>query len=320
MNHGHHLLVFAAALTMIFIQGFNSHRNRLTTQDRAHPARCRHVRHALGEACVPNQPQRVITLSVPSLANALALGITPIASVVYFDEPPPYLAEHLGQIEIIGKHDQPSLERILALDPDLIIGLRYGTEPTYNQLRRVAPTVADNWEGYPSWREHFEFVARVLGREELAQQAWDRYYARVQSLQAMLEEEQDPPEVSFIHTCCGTIDLDAANSFNGSILDDVGLRRPPTQAVPVHGGIIRLSQERLMDIDGDVLFVAAEGAEATQAITRLTQEPIWQKLRAVQAGRVHAVDYPTWRGGNLLAADEVIDDLVTYLVEESSQP
>jgi iron complex transport system substrate-binding protein len=34
---------------------------------------CRMVQHALGETCVPNQPQRVIALSVPTLGDALAL-------------------------------------------------------------------------------------------------------------------------------------------------------------------------------------------------------------------------------------------------------
>ncbi|WP_197064972.1 ABC transporter substrate-binding protein [Leptolyngbya sp. KIOST-1] len=110
--------------------------------------------------------------------------------------------------------------------------------------------------------------------------------------------------------------MDLKNSFNGSILADAGLRRPSSQAVPVDGGLVKLSEERLMDIDGDVLFVAADGAEAAQTITQLKQNPLWQRLRAVQNDRVYPVNYPTWRGGNPLAADGVIDDLFTYLVED----
>ena len=278
---------------------------------------CHMVRHALGETCVPNQPQRVITLSVPSLGNAIALGVKPIATIVYFDEPPPYLAEHLDSIQILGKEEQPNLEKIVALKPDLIIGIKYSTEAIYSQLSQIAPTVADDWEGYPSWRGHFDFVANVLGRTDLAQQVWSRYYQRLQSLKIALEKNQQSPEVSFVHTCCGTIDLDLKNSFNGSILADAGLRRPPAQAAPVDGGIVKLSEERLMDIDGDVLFVAADGTEAAQTITELKQNPLWQKLRAVQNDRVYSVNYPTWRGGNPLAADEVIDDLFKYLVDDA---
>jgi iron complex transport system substrate-binding protein len=275
------------------------------------------VRHALGETCVPNQPQRVVTLSVPTLGDAIALGVKPIATTVYFDEPPPYLAEHLDSIQILGKEEQPSLEKIVALKPDLIIGIKYSTEAIYSQLSQIAPTVADDWDGYPSWRGHFDFVANVLGKTDLAQQVWSRYYQRIESLKTVLEKNQQNPEISFVHTCCGTIDLDLKNSFNGSILADAGLRRPSAQAVPVDGGLVKLSEERLMDIDGDVLFVAADGAEAAQTITELKQNPLWQKLRAVQNDRVYPVNYPTWRGGNPLAADGVIDDLFTYLVEDT---
>jgi iron complex transport system substrate-binding protein len=280
-------------------------------------ADCRLIRHALGETCVPTQPQRVIVLSVPTLGDALALGVTPIASIVYFDDPPPYLARHLESIENLGKEEQPSIEKILALKPDLIlIGIKYSTEAIYNQLSQIAPTIVDDWEGYPSWRSHFNFVAEVLGKTEEAKQVWATYNQRIAALKVALGNRVQDLEISFVHICCGTIDIDLKNSFNGSILADVGLRRPPSQAVPIAGGITLLSEERLMDIDGDVLFVATDGQESTQKLDALKQNPLWKNLRAVQQNRVYAVNYPTWRGGNPLAANAVIDDLFKYLVND----
>jgi iron complex transport system substrate-binding protein len=240
-----------------------------------------------------------------------------MATIVYFDDPPPYLAAHLSSIQVLGKEEQPSLEKILALKPDLIIGLKYSTEAIYRQLAQIAPTVVDDWEGYPSWREHFDFVANVLGKAEVAEQVWSNYYERIQSLKTALKNAPQSIEVSFVHTCCGTIDIDGENSFNGSILADVGLRRPLAQSVPMSGGLVSLSEERLMDIDGDVLFVATDGEEAAQKMLEVKQNPLWQKLRAVQNNRVYPVNYPTWRGGNPLAAEGVIDDLFKYLVEDA---
>ncbi|WAL62524.1 ABC transporter substrate-binding protein [Thermocoleostomius sinensis] len=284
------------------------------TAPSSEPTNCHIVQHALGETCVPNQPQRVIALSVPTLGDALALGVKPIASIVYFDDPPPYLAEHLESIEVLGQEEQPNLEKVLALKPDLIIGIKYSTEAIYTQLSQIAPTVVDDWEGYPSWRDHFDFVAEVLGKTEAAEQVWANYHQRIESLKADLGDWVQDLEISFVHICCGTIDIDLKNSFNGSILEDVGLRRPPAQAVPVEGGITLLSEERLMDIDGDVLFVATDGNESARKLAELKQNPLWNQLRAVQQDRVYPVNYPTWRGGNPLAADAVIDDLFKHLV------
>jgi iron complex transport system substrate-binding protein len=280
---------------------------------------CRMIQHALGETCVPNQPQRVIALTVPTLGNMLALGVKPIASIVYFDDAPPYLAHHLETIETLGKEEQPNLEKILALKPDLIIGIQYATEAIYTQLSQIAPTVVDEWEGYPSWRNHFNFVAEVLGKTREAQQVWANYNQRIAALKAALGDRVKDLEISFVHICCGTIDIDLTNSFNGSILADAGLRRPPAQAVPIAGGITSLSEERLMDIDGDILFVATDGKESTQKLAELKQNPLWKNLRAVQQNRIYPVNYPTWRGGNPLAANAVIDDLFKYLVEENGQ-
>lgn len=311
------LFLGAALMTLLIQSCFGATYPQQGLQSSPEPSDCRTVHHAMGETCVPSQPQRVITLSVPSLGDAIALGVKPMATIVYFDDPPPYLAEHLSSIQVLGKEEQPSIEKILALKPDLIIGFKYSTEAIYSQLAQIAPTVVDDWEGYPSWRKHFDFVANVLGKEEVAEQVWSNYYQRIQSLKAALNNNPQAVEVSFVHTCCGTIDIDGENSFNGSILADVGLRRPPAQAVPINGGIIKLSEERLMDIDGDVLFVAADGEEAAQEMLEVKQNPLWQKLRAVQNNRVYPVNYPTWRGGNPLAAEGVIDDLFKYLVEDA---
>ncbi|MUL34900.1 ABC transporter substrate-binding protein [Gloeocapsopsis dulcis] len=278
---------------------------------------CRIIQHALGETCVPAQPQRVIVLGVPTLGDALALGVKPIGSILYFDNPPPYLAQTREDIEVIGKEEQPNIEKILTLKPDLIIGFKYSAEAIYNQLSQVAPTVLDDWEGYPSWRNHFNFVAEVLGKTEEAKQVWANYEQRIQSLKVALGNRIQALEISFVYICCGTIDIDLQNSFSGSILADVGLRRPAAQATPIEGGITLLSEERLMDIDGDILFVATDGKESAQKLAQLKQNPLWQNLKAVQHNRVYPVNYPTWRGGNPLAADAVIDDLFKYLVEGS---
>ncbi|MGG6294874.1 ABC transporter substrate-binding protein [Leptolyngbya sp. AN02str] len=275
---------------------------------------CHIIQHVFGKTCVPLHPQRVVTLGVPSMGNALVLGVKPIASTLYFEDPPPYLVEHLQSIESLGTAEQPNLETILSLKPDLIIGIEYSTEAIYAQLSQIAPTVVGKWNGYPSWREHFDFVAEVLGKTEEAEQVWANYHQRIQALRSALGDRLQNLEVAFVHICCGTIDIDLSNSFSGSILQDAGIKRPPAQAATVDGGIVLLSEERLMDINGDILFVAANGREAALKLEELKQNPLWQQIKAVQQNRIYSVNYPTWRGGNPLAADAVMDDLFRYLV------
>ena len=280
-------------------------------------ANCRTVNHMAGETCVPLSPQRLITLSTPTLVDALAVGVKSVGAIFYFDQTPLYLEGKLDGIESLGR--QPNLEKILMLNPDVIIGSEGGTELVYDHLSQIAPTVLGHWRGYPSWKEHFNLVAEVLGKTEEAEQVWTHYKQRVQELRVSLDDNYQDIEVSFVHICCGTIDIDVKNSFSGMILEDVGLRRPPAQNVVNETGLKLLSEERLMDIDGDVLFVAATSGESEEMLKQLKQRPLWNQLRAVQQGRVYPANYATWRGGNPLAADAVIDDLFRYLVEEKQK-
>lgn len=301
-------------LTTAFIVACNQTYSPKTASEKD----CRPVEHAVGQACVPLSPERLVTLSVPTLADAIAVGIKPVGTTLYFDQPPPYLEKSLEGIESVGKDEQSNLEKILTLRPDLIIGFQYSDESVYTQLAQIAPTVLDNWKGYPSWKDHFNFVAEVLGKTDEAQDVWSHYEQRIKELRTALGNDYQDIEVSFVHICCGTIDIDLRNSFSGTILEDVGLRRPPAQDVVSEDGLILLSEERLMDIDGDVIFIAATTGESQKLLEQLKQNPLWNQLKAVQQGRVYPVNYPTWRGGNPLAASAVIDDLFQYLVPKES--
>lgn len=124
-------------------------------------------------------------------------------------------------------------------------------------------------------------------------------------------------EVSIVRVCCGNLATDVKNSFIGTILNDVGFSRPPAQDIEVKNGLVFLSEELIADMNGDIIFVIVDKDEDSQKVfEQLQQKPLWNQLKAVQQGQVYPVNLPTWRGGNPLAADAVIDDLFEYLVEK----
>jgi len=86
---------------------------------------CHVVQHAMGQVCVPNDPKRIVVLDGFTLSHALLLGSKPIGSTTLSllgSQFPVYLQDKTDGIESIGTEEQPSLEKILSLKPDLIIG------------------------------------------------------------------------------------------------------------------------------------------------------------------------------------------------------
>ncbi|MEX0270786.1 ABC transporter substrate-binding protein [Leptolyngbyaceae cyanobacterium UHCC 1019] len=280
-------------------------------------ADCRMVEHTLGKSCIPKHPQRVVTLHTSILAHVLALGIKPIGST-YLQafteniETPPYLKPYLAGIQALGGYD-PNLEKMLYIKPDLIIGYDWETK-VYPLLSQIAPTALSLPHNSGDWRKTFEFVAEVLGRQDAAQQAWDRYYNRVATLKAALGNRYQDQTISLVSIAGGNVFSEVKGSFPDRILRDVGLQRPAAQDVEAQANMLPISEEELDKADGDILLVSMMTTDDRKQLEDLKQKPLWRKLRAVQRDRVYLVDYMTWRGFNLLAANAVLDDLEKYLV------
>ncbi|MDM9383948.1 iron-siderophore ABC transporter substrate-binding protein [Chlorogloeopsis sp. ULAP01] len=254
------------------------------------------------------------------MGNVLGFDVKPIGSTTFLWSDvslgglPAYLNDRTDGIELVGDQLQPNLEKILLLKPDLIVGWE-GVKVIYPLLSKIAPTVLGNWKGLQlSWREHMDFTAQVLGKKEAAQEAWNHYYQRIQELKTALGNRYQNKEISIAYIGAYGITIYVKNSFDGSILDDVGLQRPKAQDVNVDGRIENLSEEELEKVDGDILFVMTGNIKKNQLLKKIQKKPLWQKLRAVQQNHVYYVDASTWLGGTLLAADAVIDDLFKYLV------
>lgn len=284
-------------------------------------ADCRIVKHKLGESCIPTSPQRVVTLHTSILAHVLALGLKPVGSTylqsfTHNVETPPYLKPYLSDIQVLGGYD-PNLESLLHIKPDLIIGYDWEAK-IYALLAHIAPTALGQASNSDDWRKGFQFVAEVLGRQDAAQQAWERYHRRIARLKTALGNQYQSQTISLISIAGGSVFSEVKGSFPDLILKDVGLHRPAAQDVSVPANMLPISEEELDKADGDILFVGMMTTDDRKKLEDLKQKPLWQKLRAVQRHRVYPIDYMTWRGFNLLAADAVIDDLYKYLIDPPS--
>ncbi len=161
------------------------HNETLTIESSLTP--CRVVQHAMGEACIPDHPKRVITISsyAALLGDTLALGINPIGNTVYIDEElrKSYLVDKINGIKLIGDPFNPNLEKILLLKPDLILAWD-NVERIYPILSKIAPTVIFSWKDRiaGNWKESFNFTAEIFRKKAVAQQVLSNYHHRVEEL------------------------------------------------------------------------------------------------------------------------------------------
>jgi len=269
------------------------------------------VEHAGGETRVPMSPERVVVLDRFPLDSALAVGVRPVG-VPDPSNLPSYLAGRVGEAKSIGGEYAPSLERIATLEPDLIIGSVYSAEGNYDKLKELAPTVLIDDEDSGRWKEIHAEVAEALGKEKAGKEAMSHYDERVAEFDRAMGEGPRP-EVSVVRPREDGIRLYGKTYFSGTILEDAGLPRPPSQDIEEKEPQ-DISKELIRKADGDVIFVWSYSPEEQEELKKIKADPLWNGLDAVRAGRVYEVG-DHWYGSGPLAADAVVDDLFEHLVK-----
>ncbi|MBW4651562.1 MAG: iron-siderophore ABC transporter substrate-binding protein [Kaiparowitsia implicata GSE-PSE-MK54-09C] len=278
---------------------------------------CRVVKHARGEACIPLNPQRIVTLDFNSFAAALALDVKPVATWITteieadFD----YFQSKSSGIEILrSPTGQPNLEKLVELSPDLIIVISHSAfEAVYAYLPSIAPTVILPWEEITGdWQQQTEELARTLEKSDIFSQKMDYYHQRISELKQHLNQKQEI-KVSFMFIATGQLVIARENSFAGAILKDLGILNPLFEE---SGDLdLAISKEVLPEIDSDVIFIASLQQDDLAIIDALRKNPLWAQLKAEERDQVYLVDFSVWRGLNFFAAQKVLDDVSKYLVK-----
>lgn len=280
-------------------------------------ADARQMTDALGNTVtLPDAPKRVITLSEIDLDTALTLGVTPVGTINGRGQaaPPRYLDGKLpAGIEVVGDIDNPNLETLLELQPDLIL-----TGPVKPEqlaiLNEIAPTVITfNWAR--PWQESMQRTAQALNKEAEAKAVLERYRARVEEARQRLREHQGET-LSIVRWNPKGPSYMFKDAFASTVAEDVGLRRPAHQQDRGHTHSMALSLESLELLDADWLVIGtlATSGEAVEAMNQAEQTPAFRQLSAIQARRFGAVDGSLWTSlGGPMAALQVIEDIENLL-------
>ena len=286
------------------------------------------VEHAMGTTEVECTPEKVVTLGQGQTDSTLALGVTPVGVVEpWTDDWYEYLPGEVEQATVVGTELEPDLEAIAALQPDVILGSKLRHEAFYEQLSQIAPTVMSETIGV-AWKDNVSLWAQALCLEEQGEEVLAAYEQRADDLEAVLTEAGEADtQVSMIRFQPDEVRI-YLTGFPGSVLRDAGLNRPEAQQVEDWAAspqLIEISEERIPEMDGDVIFVMvssdsyaqAEGYDLDETMTRWTSTELWRGLNAVRADAVHKVNEQHWNlGGGILAANALLEDLEAYFLDQ----
>ncbi|TKT78153.1 iron-siderophore ABC transporter substrate-binding protein [Aquamicrobium sp. LC103] len=267
--------------------------------------------------CIPENPQRIVTLDAYyNLGMGLELGAPIIGAPLFAmdDDALQATAKERGVADI-GSSSQPSVEAIIGLKPDLILGDAFMHARAYDIAQKIAPTVLIEAQ---DWKQYYALVADFTGRKGEADIEFDAYEKRAADIRARMPEVK----VSVVRIIPGgfQVYVDGPGSYGPfSILREAGVTRTVYETVSDDTVLKRPDWEGLAALDGDILLYIVGGGHDNDPSGRLETEtlnnPLWQMLPAVAAGRAYRVDPATWMEfSGLASANRVLDDVERYVL------
>ncbi|MBD1373535.1 iron-hydroxamate ABC transporter substrate-binding protein [Hazenella sp. IB182357] len=204
-----------------------------------------------GPVEVPKNPQRVVALFFGG--NVLALDANVVGIDVWAPKSP-LLKDQLKDVEVVSEEN---LEKIIELDPDLIIGL--STTKNLDKLKEIAPTVTYTYGKLDYLTQHLE-IAKLLNKEEEAQ-AWindfkQRAQVAGEEIKAKIGEDAT---VTVIENFDKQIYVFGNNWGRGTeiIYQEMKLKMPEkVEEVALKPGYYLLSPEALPEYIGDYLIIS----------------------------------------------------------------
>jgi iron complex transport system substrate-binding protein len=294
---------------------------------------CQIISHVWGQTQLCKPVEAIVALDPHALDLLLSLDIQPVGyaedSRALVGSPQAgqsiagvkYLGNRLTRPPVhVGTWQSPSLETMLRLKPDLILG-GYLDQSQYNTFSKIAPTLLpiEQWISSKQWQDNLLTLGKVLDREPKAQQVINTYEQKVTTARTELQSIDARKVLLLSMTGLDYIGIFNHETFAGAILEDLGFELIiPKQLIATNGEIV-ISLETLPQLEPELIIVMASGNSQVDQVKQVwANNSILRSLPAYQNNQVYFVDYQLWsriQGG--IAAELVIAQVREMLLSKN---
>jgi ABC-type Fe3+-hydroxamate transport system substrate-binding protein len=273
------------------------------------------ITHDLGTTEIKGTPKRIVTLEWTYAEDLLAVGIQPVGSADkkgyqnWVNVTPALDASVVD----VGTRQEPNLETITGLKPDLIITSTLRSSKNYEALKKIAPTIVFNsypaegkGDQYAEMENTFKTIADLVGKKAEG----DKVLADLQKSYAdtkakLAAAKKEGAEIALTQAFSNQNNADLRmfvdNSMAVQILQRIGLKNVFKANKFEMYGYSTASVEALPAVqNANFIYIVQDNDNVFEK--QLKDNAVWKGLSFVKENKTYKLPGNTWPFGGPLSA------------------
>ncbi|MFJ7936811.1 ABC transporter substrate-binding protein [Sporosarcina sp. NPDC096371] len=282
-----------------------------------------------GEVTLDKAAKKVVVLEWTYAEDLLAVGVQPVgmADIEEYHNWVNIDAELSADVVNVGGRQEPNLEAIAALEPDLIIGTSFRHDGMVADLEKIAPTVIFNpypedekMDLYQEMITTFNEIAKAVDKTDEAKQVLadlDAKYdeAKTKIENANLKTKDVILTLAYTGPQAPEVRVFTPNSMASQIIEKIGLKNVHIPDQFELYGSSTFNVEGLTKYeDANYLYIVQDNDNIYEK--QLKDNAVWKNLNFVKEDRLFDLGGDTWLYGGPLSAETLLNKITTTMVSK----
>ncbi|WP_137990392.1 ABC transporter substrate-binding protein [Streptomyces vilmorinianum] len=276
------------------------------------------VETAQGQVTLDKPAAKVVTLEWTYAEELIALGVTPAGNADNKGYGTWITAKGAGmpdKVTDVGDRNEPSLEKIRALQPDLIVIDNDRSKANLKQLQAIAPVLSFTYTTKPqlqTMKKNFTELAKAVGKESKAAEVNQQIDTKAADLKGRLDKAgkgglKYALAQGFTANGTASIRMLTDDAIAPQVLNLAGLKNGWKGQADAWG-MTTVGVEGLTGVDKDATFLYVAAEKDNPFTGDLAGNAVWKGLDFVKNDKALPLDPGTWLFGGPLSAQHILDE------------
>ncbi|WP_369902374.1 ABC transporter substrate-binding protein [Bacillus manliponensis] len=282
------------------------------------------IKHAEGETKLDKPAKKVVVLEWVYSEDLLALGVQPVgmADIENYNKWVNTEVKPGKDVVDVGTRQQPNLEEISKLKPDLIITASFRAKEIKDELEQIAPTIlfdpsTNNDNHLTEMTETFNQIAKAVGKEAEAEKVlkeMDKTFADAKAKieKAELKDKNIAMAQAFTLKDVPTFRMLTDNSMAIQIAKELGLTNAFKPGTNAPDGFEQSTVEVLQTVQ-DANFIPVVADDDNIFDNALKGNAAWENLNFKKEDRIYKLKGDTWMFGGPLSAQSLANQIADVM-------